>query len=43
MMRMRAVFIGPLGRYGHHLQTIELRLRVLVCVYIVQENLEPRC
>jgi hypothetical protein len=30
---MRAEFAGPLGRHGCHLQTIELRLRMVLCVY----------
>jgi hypothetical protein len=42
MMRMRAEFVGSLGRHGRHLQTIEPRLRIVLCVYNVQENREAR-
>jgi hypothetical protein len=42
MMRMYAEFVGPLGRHGCHLQTIEKRLRFILCVYNVQKNLEAR-
>jgi hypothetical protein len=42
MVRMRAEFVGPLGRHGRDLQTIELRLRIVLCVYNVQENREAR-
>jgi hypothetical protein len=41
-MRMRAEFVGPLGRHGHHLQTIEQRLRIVLCVQNVEENREAR-
>jgi hypothetical protein len=42
MVRMRAEFVGPLGRHGRHLQTIEPRLRIVLCVCSVQENREAR-
>jgi hypothetical protein len=42
MMRMRAEFVGPLGRHGRHLQTMEPRLRIVLCVYNFQENRETR-
>jgi hypothetical protein len=42
MMRMRAEFVGPLRRYRRHLQTIEQRLRIVLCVCNVQDNLEAR-
>jgi hypothetical protein len=42
MVRMRAEFVGPLGRHGRHLQTIEPRLRIVLRVYNVQENREAR-
>jgi hypothetical protein len=42
MMRMRAEFVGPFGRHGRHLQTIEPRLPIVVCVYNIQENQEAR-
>jgi hypothetical protein len=42
MMGMRAEFVGPLGRHGRHLQTIEQRLRIVLCVCNVHENLEAR-
>jgi hypothetical protein len=42
MMRMRAQFVGPLGSHGRHLQTIGKRLRIILCVYNAQENLEDR-
>jgi predicted molibdopterin-dependent oxidoreductase YjgC len=32
MVRMRAEFVDPLGRHGRHLQTIEQRLRIVLCV-----------
>jgi hypothetical protein len=32
MVRMHAEFVGPLGRYGCNLQTIEPRLRIALCV-----------
>jgi hypothetical protein len=31
-VRMRAEFDGPFGRHGGHLQTIEPRLRIVLCV-----------
>jgi hypothetical protein len=40
MVRMRAEFVGPFGRHGHNLQTIETRLRIVLCVYNFQENRE---
>jgi hypothetical protein len=43
MMRMHAESVGPFGRQGCHLQTIELHLRIVLCVYNVQENREARC
>jgi hypothetical protein len=39
---MLAEFVGPLGRHGRHLQAIEQRLRIVLCVYNVQENQEAR-
>jgi hypothetical protein len=42
MVRMRAEFVGPFGRRGCHLQTIEPRLRIVLCDYNVQENREAR-
>jgi hypothetical protein len=42
MVRMRTEFVGPLGRHGRHLQTIERHLRIILCVQHVQENQEPR-
>jgi hypothetical protein len=42
MVTMRAEFVGPFGRNGRNLQTIEPRLRILLCVYNVQENREAR-
>jgi hypothetical protein len=42
IVRMRAECVGPLGRHGRHLQTIEPRLRIVLCVYNVQENREAR-
>jgi hypothetical protein len=42
MVRMRTEFIGFLRRHGHHLQTIEPRLRVVLCVYNIQEKREAR-
>jgi hypothetical protein len=41
-MRMRAEFVGPLGRQGRHFQTIESRLRIVLCVCNVQEKREAR-
>jgi hypothetical protein len=40
MVRMRAEFVGPLGSHGRDLQTIEPRLRIVLCVYNVQEYRE---
>jgi hypothetical protein len=42
MVRMLAEFVGPLGRHGCHLQAIEPHLRIIPCVYNVQENREAR-
>jgi hypothetical protein len=42
MARMRAEFVGPLGRHGCHLQKIKLHLHIILCVYNVQENQEAR-
>jgi hypothetical protein len=42
MVHMHAEFVGPLGRHGHHLQTTEMRLCIVLCVYNVQENREAR-
>jgi hypothetical protein len=42
MVHMHAEFVGPFGRYGCDLQTIEPRLRIVLCVYNVQENQEAR-
>jgi hypothetical protein len=42
MVRMRAEFVGPLGRHGRHLLTIDPRLRIVLCVCNVQGNLEAR-
>jgi hypothetical protein len=42
MVHMRAEFVGPFGRHGRNLQTIEQRLRIFLCVYNVQENREAR-
>jgi hypothetical protein len=39
---VRVEFVGPLGRHGRHLQTIEPRLRIVLCVCNVQENREAR-
>jgi hypothetical protein len=39
-VRMRAEFVGPFGRHRHNLQTIEPCLRIVLCVYNVQENRE---
>jgi hypothetical protein len=38
MVRMHAESVGPFGRHGRHLQTIEPSLRIILCVYNVQEN-----
>jgi hypothetical protein len=35
---MRAEFIGPFGRHGRNLQTIEPRLRIVLCAYNIEEN-----
>jgi hypothetical protein len=43
MVRMRAEFIDPLGRHRRHLQTIDPHLRIILCVYGVQEYQEARC
>jgi hypothetical protein len=40
MVRMRADFVGHLGRHGRHLQKIEPRLCIVLYVYIVEENRE---
>jgi transposase len=37
MVRMRAELVGPFGRHGRNFQTIEQRLRIVLCVYNVQE------
>jgi hypothetical protein len=42
MVSMLADFVGPFGRHGRHLQTIEPRLRIVLSVYNVQENREAR-
>jgi hypothetical protein len=42
MVHIFAEFVGSLGRHGHHLQTIKLRLHIVLCVYNVQENREAR-
>jgi hypothetical protein len=42
-VRMHAEFVGPLGRHGRDLQTVKLRLRIVLCVYNIQENQEARC
>jgi hypothetical protein len=42
MMHMHAEFVGPLGRHRHDLQTIKPCLRIVLCVYNVQENREAR-
>jgi hypothetical protein len=42
MVHICAEFVGPLGRHGRHLQTIEPHLRIVLCVYNVQENREAR-
>jgi hypothetical protein len=46
MVRMLAEFVGHFGRYGLYLQTIEpglrIVLRIVLCVYNVQENREAR-
>jgi hypothetical protein len=38
---MSAEFVGPLGRHGCDLQTIEPHLRIVLCVYNIQENRKP--
>jgi hypothetical protein len=40
MVRMCAESVGPLGRHGHHLQTTEPCLSIILCVYNVKENEE---
>jgi hypothetical protein len=40
-VRMRAEFVGPLGRHGRDFQTIEPRLRIVLCVYNVQKIEKP--
>jgi hypothetical protein len=40
MVHICAEFVGPLGRHGHNLQTIEPRLHIVLCAYNVQENQE---
>lgn len=42
MVHMHAEFVGPLGRHGRHLQTIEPRLLILLYVCNVLENREAR-
>jgi hypothetical protein len=42
MVRMRAEFVAPFGRHERNLQTIEPSLRIVLCVYNVQENREAR-
>jgi hypothetical protein len=42
MVRMRAEFVGPFGRHGRNFQTIEPSLRIVLCVYNIQENREAR-
>jgi hypothetical protein len=42
MVRIHAEFVFPLGRHGHHLQTFKPRLRIVLSVYIAQENQETR-
>jgi hypothetical protein len=42
MVHICTEFVGPLGRHGRHLQTIELHLRIVLYVYNVQENREAR-
>jgi hypothetical protein len=42
MVRMGAEFVGPLGRHGRDLQKIEPNLRIVLCVYNVQENRDAR-
>jgi hypothetical protein len=39
---MPAEFVGPFGRHGHNLQTIEPCLHIVLCAYNVQENREAR-
>jgi hypothetical protein len=43
MVCIRAEFVGPFGKHGRNLQTIEPRLRIVLCVFNVQENREARC
>jgi hypothetical protein len=40
MVHKHAEFVGPFGRHGCNLQIIEPRLRIILCVYNVQENRE---
>jgi hypothetical protein len=42
MVHLCAEFVGSFGRHGRHLQTIEPLLRLVLCVYNVQENREAR-
>jgi hypothetical protein len=43
MVRMRAEFaFRPFGTHQRNLQTIEPRLRIVLCAYNVQENQEAR-
>jgi hypothetical protein len=42
MVLMRAEFVGPLGRHGRNLRTIEPCLRIVLCVYNVKETREVR-
>jgi hypothetical protein len=42
MVHICAECVGPFGLHGRHLQTIEPRLRIILCVYNAQENGEAR-
>jgi hypothetical protein len=42
MVRMPAELVVPLGMQGRNFQTIEPRLRIVLCVYYVQEHREIR-
>jgi hypothetical protein len=42
MVRMLAEFVGPFGKHGRNLQTIEPRLHIVLCLYNDQENREAR-
>jgi hypothetical protein len=42
MVRMHAEFVGSFRRHRRNFQTIEPRLRIVLCVYNVQENREAR-